>query len=38
MRVAVKDSNKFVRYCDKHRLSYREGFERIMALLDKFDL
>lgn len=37
MRVAIKDSNKFVRYCDKHRLSYREWFERVTGLLDRFD-
>lgn len=30
MRVRVAASNEFVRYCNKHRLSYREGFDRVL--------
>lgn len=34
MRVAVASSNKFVLWCEKHRLSYREGFDRLVETLD----
>jgi hypothetical protein len=32
MRVRVAASNEFVRYCNKHRLSYREGFDRVLEV------
>ena len=34
MRVTVSASNKFVLWCERHRLSYREGFEKLVAHLD----
>lgn len=37
MRVAVASSNKFVLWCEKHRLSYREGFDRVVELLDRLE-
>jgi hypothetical protein len=33
MRVRVTDSNRFVKFCESERLSYREGFEKLMDLL-----
>ena len=33
MRVRVKASNRFVRWCERERLSYREGFDRLVAHL-----
>jgi hypothetical protein len=34
MRVRVKASNEFVRYCEKNRLSYREGFDLLVSRLE----
>jgi hypothetical protein len=33
MRVAVKDSNAFVLWCEAERLSYREAFEQLVAMI-----
>jgi hypothetical protein len=38
MRVAVKDSNEFVLWCESERLSYREGFERLVAMIPELRL
>jgi hypothetical protein len=35
MRVRVEASNRFVDWCERERISYREGFDRLMALIDK---
>jgi hypothetical protein len=35
MRVRIKASNRFVRWCERERLSYREGFDRLVAHLDE---
>ena len=37
MRVRVADSNRFVQWCVDNRLSYREGFEQIVGMLDAQD-
>jgi hypothetical protein len=34
MRVRIKASNKFVAWCERERLTYREGFDRLVAMLD----
>lgn len=34
MRLAIKDAEKFIRWCERERLSYREGFARLIAPLD----
>jgi hypothetical protein len=34
MRVRVAASNAFVTWCERERLSYREGFDRLMRLLE----
>lgn len=35
MRVRVRAWNRFVLFCEERRLSYREGFDLIIAHLDK---
>lgn len=38
IRVHKEDSNKFAAWCDRHRLSYREGFDLLVPFLDSIDL
>lgn len=33
-RISVRAHNAFVQYCDRERISYREAFDRLIALLD----
>lgn len=35
MRLHNEDAAKFIRWCEEERLSYREGFERLVGLIDK---
>jgi hypothetical protein len=35
MRCRVTTSNRFVEWCNEERLTYREGFDRLMELLAK---
>lgn len=32
-RVNTRDANAFIEWCDAERISYREGFSRMVALL-----
>jgi hypothetical protein len=34
-RVNTRDANAFIEWCDNERISYREGFGRMVALLLK---
>ncbi len=31
MRLAIRDATRFVRWCERERMSYREGFSRLLA-------
>jgi hypothetical protein len=35
IRAAIADINRFVEWCEKERLSYREGFSKLVAQLDR---
>jgi hypothetical protein len=35
MRVCIGDSNRFLEWCEARRLSYREGFQILVDLLDR---
>lgn len=35
MRLAIGDAEKFIRYCERERLSYREAFAKLVADLDR---
>lgn len=35
MRVRVRASNKFVAWCEEERLSYREGFDKLVEFIDR---
>ncbi|MET0528779.1 MAG: hypothetical protein ABW003_10645 [Microvirga sp.] len=35
IRAAIADINRFVEWCETERLSYREGFARLVTLLDQ---
>lgn len=35
IRCRVEASNRFVEWCEDNRLSYREGFDELVALLDR---
>lgn len=37
MRVEVQASNRFVMWCEKHRLNYREAFNMLVDQLDRID-
>ena len=36
-RVTVRSANAFIEFCERERerVSYREGFDRLVALIDK---
>jgi hypothetical protein len=34
-RVSLRSGNRFIAYCEEERISYREGFDRLMAALDR---
>lgn len=34
-RVSVSAHDRFVTWCERERISYREGFDRLMTLLDQ---
>ena len=35
MRLAMRDAEKFIRWCEAERLSYREGFARLVARIEQ---
>jgi hypothetical protein len=35
MRLDVDDAEEFIRWCDRERLSYREAFGRLVAMIPK---
>jgi hypothetical protein len=35
MRISVRSANRFVAWTEEEGISYREGFDRLMALIDK---
>jgi hypothetical protein len=32
-RVTVRSADRFIEWCEEERISYREGFERLVALI-----
>jgi hypothetical protein len=34
-RVTVRAADRFIAWCEEERISYREGFDRLVALIDK---
>jgi hypothetical protein len=34
-RVSLRSGNRFIEWCERERLTYREGFDRLVALIDK---
>jgi hypothetical protein len=34
-RVSVRAADRFIEWCERERISYREGFDRLVALIDK---
>ena len=34
-RVSVRSANAFIEWCERERVSYREGFDRLVGLIDK---
>jgi|1185.fasta_scaffold975693_2 hypothetical protein len=34
-RVSVRSGNKFIAWCEREGLTYREGFDRLVATLDQ---
>ena len=34
-RVSVRSANVFIEWCERERMSYREGFDRLVTLIDK---
>jgi hypothetical protein len=34
-RVSQRSGNRFISWCDANRISYREGFDRLIELLDR---
>jgi hypothetical protein len=34
-RVTVRSANTFIEWCERERMSYREGFDRLVALIDR---
>ncbi|GJD53880.1 hypothetical protein OPKNFCMD_6659 [Methylobacterium crusticola] len=33
-RVSVRSANAFIEWCERERMSYREGFDRLVAKID----
>ena len=34
-RVSVRAADRFIEWCERERISYREGFDRLVASIDK---
>jgi hypothetical protein len=34
-RVSVRSANRFIEWCEQERISYREGFDRLVGLIDR---
>lgn len=34
-RVSVRSANAFIEWCERERMSYREGFDRLVAMIDR---
>jgi hypothetical protein len=34
-RVSVRSANAFIEWCERERISYREGFDRLVDLIDR---
>ena len=34
-RVTVRAADRFIAWCEEERISYREGFERLVALINQ---
>jgi hypothetical protein len=34
-RVTVRAADRFIAWCEQERISYREGFDRLVAQLDR---
>jgi hypothetical protein len=34
-RVTVRSANAFIEWCEQERMSYREGFDRLVGLIDR---
>ena len=34
-RVSVRSANAFIEWCERERMSYREGFDRLVAKIGK---
>lgn len=34
-RVSIASHDRFVEFCERERISYREGFDRLVRLIDK---
>jgi hypothetical protein len=34
-RVSLRSGNRFIAWCEEESLTYREGFDRLIALLDR---
>jgi hypothetical protein len=34
-RVTVRSANAFIEWCERERMSYREGFDRLVALINR---
>jgi hypothetical protein len=35
MRLDIDDAETFIRWCERERIAYREGFARLVATIDK---
>lgn len=35
LRAAITDINRFVEWCERERMSYREGFGRLVAKIER---
>jgi hypothetical protein len=34
-RVTVRSANAFIEWCERERMSYREAFDRLVAMIDR---
>lgn len=34
-RVSVRSANEFIEWCERERMSYREGFDRLVAKIER---
>ena len=37
LRVRVKAANSFIAFCNRRRLTYREGFDQLVAQIEKLE-